>query len=143
MKAVRKNTATRKANLEAAMAKRTSRDKFRVGQRVVFVFEGDCDGWESINGEEGIVDLPKHVESGMCHSFDWRPVGIATGEYYGVRYRGGEILVFEEDLRPLYDGDALSTWAKFAKATGIDLRAAIIDAVPVKPRKPKRAKHEA
>jgi hypothetical protein len=40
-----------------------------------------------------------------------------------VLWRGGEIEMDEESLRPIDDGESASTWDRFAKATGLDLAA--------------------
>lgn len=102
--------------------------KFRVGQRFVLVMDKHT-GCASMDCQFGVVDgPPAYSDAWSCGSIDGsREDGSQSGWRYPVRVPGRPLQHFcEEHMRPI-DGEELSTWDKFAKATGIDLRGAIID----------------
>lgn len=100
-------------------------DKFYVGQRVTFKFPDDGDGWDRLNGEEAVVIEAQRWAKWDCGNFDNED---ADGYFWGWGYTlrlanyGRCVSAGEEHLRPLYDGEKLSTWEKFTKKTGIDVR---------------------
>src|SRR6266496_1008708 len=97
----------------------SSPDKFRVGQKVMLV-NLDGGGWEQANGEIGVVIAPKIYAVYQCGPLegDGRR-GPDAGARYGVRWRRGLNHFCESQLRAIYDGEQLSTWERFRKATGI------------------------
>ena len=125
------------------MAKPRSRDKFHVGQVVALVLDQKT-GHEQYNNRITTVIAarvwgawkcsdPLRKERGAEVCEDWR---------YAVRHPGdgSKWYVTEEMLRPIYEGEALSTWAKFAKATGFRPNAeAVVIETPKKPRRGARS----
>ena len=95
-------------------------DRFHVGQKCIFVF-GPESGWQEMNGEECVVITPKTKMDCWCEDFGGGNRNYKRGQWrYWVRYGDGEeVSTRESCLRPLYDGNELSTWDQFAKLTGL------------------------
>ena len=99
-------------------------DRFHVGQRVILAMPRYT-GWASMNGERGIVVAQREYGCWTCNSIDGsRPRGEQRGWRYAVLTARGEHHYLEEHLRAGVDGDVASTWAKFKRATGVDIRKA-------------------
>ncbi len=114
---------------------RKTPDKFRVGQKVIFATV-DLRDWERANGEQAVIVEPKRVVDIWCSDLDGSNRNFQRGtERYLVRWREGDTYIRECHLRPIYDGEKLSTWEKFAKATGIDLPGSCLVAKPVPQRR--------
>lgn len=116
------------------MAKRKGPDKFRVGQRVVLVLS-ESTGFARFNGRLAVVTAPRVFGRWKCND----PIDISrlpavqeSWRYMVETSNRKEWGVEESMLRAIYDGVELSTWDKFAKATGIDLAAACLVAKPVR-----------
>jgi hypothetical protein len=93
--------------------------RFHVGQRCAFVFDA-ASGWAPFDGEECVIIAPKRRMDIWCSDWDGgNPNFQRAQERYYVECTAGELDVREEQLRPLYDGEQLSTWDAFEKATGI------------------------
>lgn len=102
------------------MAKR--KDRFRIGQQVVLVLD-ESTQWERANGELGVVVGGRRYGSYPCARLHTGETGATqTGYRYAVRWKGGVNHFEEWMLRAIYDGEPLSTWAKFAKVVGLDAR---------------------
>jgi hypothetical protein len=101
------------------MAKRKSPDKFRVGQRAMLVLDRET-GYERRNGQLVTVVRQRIWGDWECSDIlSSRAPEVQSGWRYQVRTdRGGSMSVEQCMLRPLYDGERLSTWEKFAKVTG-------------------------
>ena len=96
-------------------------DKYRVGQICTLVLEDDP-RYRRFNGTRCVVT--KCRRSGR-----WPTIDPATGKSieqrglrYEVEYTAGLMNVYEYMLRSIYDQEPLSSWAKFEKATGIQIR---------------------
>jgi hypothetical protein len=99
----------------------TNTDKFRVGQEVILALDAATQ-WERGNGEFGVVVGPKKSGTFSCNRLGATGPGSPQhGERYAVRWKGGVSNFEEEQLRAIYDGERLSTWEKFAKATGLQI----------------------
>jgi hypothetical protein len=125
-------------------AKRASKDKFRVGQRVILVLDA-ASGWKQANGEEGVVVGPKkHGMYWMRNLDDSGPRELDTGsERYAVRWKGGIANFLEYQLRGAYDGEEASTWDAFTKATGIRIDKELATMpIETKPRRTQRRASE-
>lgn len=105
----------------SAAAGRPADQELRVGQRCAFVF-GPSAGWARANGEECIIRAPEQRVDLWCADLDGGNRRYRRGVLrYFVSWRGGEVWTPRRNLRPLYDGDEVSTWGEFARATGFDL----------------------
>lgn len=104
------------------MAKRKSTrppDKFRVGQRCLFVMDA-ASGWAPFHDEVCVVIAGKRSVNLWCRDWDGGHRNFQRGTTrYVVRWAGGELHVRESQLRPLYDGDEPSTWEELERATGL------------------------
>lgn len=100
---------------------RKSKDKFHVGQEVVLVLDA-YSGWQSANGEIGVVIGPKRRDMYMCSNLDGSgPSKAVESERYAVRWKGGTTNFCEYQLRAIYEGEPLSTWTAFERVTGLRL----------------------
>lgn len=108
--------------------------KFHVGQHCIFVMRPGS-GWERADGEPCVVTEPLRRVDVWCADMDGSNRNLKRGSpRYGVRWSGGELYVRERDLRTR-DGDELSTWDEFKKATGINVLAEL--ATLQRPPRPK------
>ena len=103
-------------------------DKFRVGQTVILVMGKWCGReWERLNGDFGVVvGPPEYSAAWRCGPMDVgheEERGTTSGRRYAVRIAHGVRNLDECHMRPIYDGEKLSTWAKFEKVTGLRLNA--------------------
>src|SRR6476620_8526895 len=121
------------------MAKRTSADRFHVGQTVAFVL-GPGSKWERANGELAIVMGGKRYDDWRCGGLDGSQRRMDGGSWrYPCRWRSGINWFCEHQLRAIYDAEPLSTWDKFAKATGLQLARDRFVARAVKAKKTAKA----
>ena len=95
-------------------------DKFQVGQHCILVLD-EKSGWAPMNGEPCVVLKPKTLCNILCSDWDGKNQTFEVAQQrYLIRWRDGYLGVLESQLRAIYDGEPLSTWAKFTKATGIN-----------------------
>jgi len=100
--------------------------RFHVGQRCILVLDAKS-GWAPFNGEECVVTEPKRRMNIWCEDWDGGNRKFKRGEErYVVEFGDFALSVRETDLRPLYDGEQLSTWDEFAKITGLRLDRAVV-----------------
>lgn len=119
------------------MAKRKSPDKFRVGQAVVMVLDASS-GWHQFDGTFGTVLEGKRLVDVECADFGGGRCNLKRNQWrYLVRFAGFELYVRESQMRPLRDDGALSTWERFAQATGIRL----VERIEVKAPAPREPHH--
>jgi len=120
------------------MPTRKSPDKFHVGQRAMLALDQQT-GHERRSGE--IVTVLAQRVWGKWECWDPlgpRPSAIYPGWRYRIRATGREMYVEECMLRPIYDGEALSTWARFEKLTGLRLDKELVAVQTHKPQRSKR-----
>jgi hypothetical protein len=114
------------------MDERKRADKFRVGQFAILVLTKET-GWEPLNGEQCVIVAGRHPITAMTVDMQLRPVNFVRGEeMYEVRCGKWRLAVVESYLRPIDDRQELSTWAEFAKVTGLDLPGSYLVAKPVR-----------
>lgn len=124
------------------MAKRKSPDKFHVGQVALLVLDKST-GYEQCNGQVVTVIRQRTWGEWECSDvLSSRAAESHPGWRYGICTERLERMNVEENmLRPIYDGEELSTWAKFAKVTGLRLDKELVT-VATKKRRSKRTSPE-
>lgn len=94
-------------------------DKFRVGQVCMLVLEDDP-RYRRYSGTRCVVTKGRRAGKWPTIDLAGRHI-VQGGRRYEVEYAGGLMNVYEYMLRPIYDGESLSTWAQFEKVTGIQI----------------------
>jgi hypothetical protein len=110
-----------------------SADKFHVGQRCVLVLDSKS-GWAPWNGELCTIVEPRTARNIWCHNCDGSDRNFQRGtQRYGITCARGDLFVRESQLRAVYDGEELSTWEKFEKSTGLNLRGELVAVKSTRP----------
>jgi hypothetical protein len=120
-------------------------DKFHVGQHVIIMDAlSPRPFWKALNGQRGVITGPKEWGPVSIDFPDGRPTGSnRREERYTVRcsaLRSGSGAFHESQLRPIDDGDGLSTWDRFEKLTGLQLTGTQRAARPIKVKKAKKVR---
>lgn len=103
------------------MAKPKVPDKFGVGELATIWFGPELSACaELFNGQTVEIARERKWSTGMLR-----------GYFYKVKLGGDLMPIEERHLRAIYDGANPSTWAEFAKVTGLDLPGSCIVAKPV------------
>ncbi len=111
--------ATRKHTASPSGA---SPDRFHVGQTCALVLD-ESTGYREHNGTPVVVLAPRRFGHWECSEpGSGRPREVQRGARYEVRCPWGVWFVEEGMLRAIYDGEALSSWDAFERATGLRVR---------------------
>ena len=98
-----------------------------LAQTVAFVF-CNATGYERYTGHLAVVTAPRVYGEWNCGDpKSSRPDAVCKEWRYTVRCDHRlSWHVAEYSLREIYDGEKLSTWEKFKKRTGVDIRGELV-----------------